>query len=101
MKEKNISDQNRDVKIPCREIGSCREDLYRKLKSITELAPTERIRNKRREVAAKMLKDSDMPVSEISIVLGFNSHSYFSNSFKSFFGYRPPRLLQINQEKKV
>lgn len=98
--EKNISDQNLDVQMLCREIGISRANLYRKLKSITELSPTELIRNKRLEVAAKMLKESDMSVSEISMVLGFNSHSYFSNSFKSFYGYTPTQFVQMNREKK-
>ncbi len=97
--EKNISDQNLDVQMLCREIGISRANLYRKLKSITELSPTELIRNKRLEVAAKMLKDSDMSVSEIALILGFNSHSYFSNSFKNFYGYTPSQFAQVNQKK--
>ena len=40
------------------------------------------IRNKWLEVAAKLLVKSDYTVSEISVLTGFNSHAYFSNSFK-------------------
>ena len=79
--EKNISNEKLDVELLCTEIGISRANLYRKLKSITELSPMELIRNKRLEMAAKLLKESEMNVSEIASHLGFNSHSYFSNSF--------------------
>lgn len=99
--EKNISDQNLSVEMLCQEIGISRANLYRKLKSITELSPTELIRNKRLEIAARMLKESDMSVSEVAALLGFNSHSYFSNSFKSFYGYTPTEFIQMKQGQKM
>ncbi len=67
----------------CDQIGISRANLYRKIKAISELSPTELIRNKRLEVALRYLKETNMSVSEVATLLGFNSHSYFSNSFKS------------------
>lgn len=98
--ERNISNEKLDVELLCSEIGISRANLYRKLKSITELSPMELIRNKRLEVAAKLLKESEMNVSEIASHLGFNSHSYFSNSFKAFYGCTPTEFVQMknNQE---
>ena len=92
--EKNISNEKLDVELLCTEIGISRANLYRKLKSITELSPMELIRNKRLEMAAKLLKESEMNVSEIASHLGFNSHSYFSNSFKAFYGCTPTEFVQ-------
>ena len=99
--EKNISNEKLDVELLCTEIGISRANLYRKLKSITELSPMELIRNKRLEMAAKLLKESEMNVSEIASHLGFNSHSYFSNSFKAFYGCTPTEFVQTknNQEQ--
>ena len=99
--EKNISNEKLDVELLCTEIGISRANLYRKLKSITELSPMELIRNKRLEMAAKLLKESEMNVSEIASHLGFNSHSYFSNSFKAFYGCTPTEFVQMknNQEQ--
>ena len=99
--EKNISNEKLDVELLCTEIGISRANLYRKLKSITELSPMELIRNKRLEMAAKLLKESEMNVSEIASHLGFNSHSYFSNSFKAFYGCTPTECVQMknNQEQ--
>ncbi|MCS2892426.1 response regulator [Parabacteroides faecis] len=92
--EQNISNDKLDVELLCTEIGISRANLYRKLKSITELSPMELIRNKRLEMAAKLLKESEMNVSEIALHLGFNSHSYFSNSFKTFYGCTPTEFVQ-------
>jgi len=98
--EKNISNEKLDVELLCSEIGISRANLYRKLKSITELSPMELIRNKRLEVAAKLLKESEMNVSEIASHLGFNSHSYFSNSFKAFYGCTPTEFVQMNNSQE-
>lgn len=52
-------------------------------------------------MAAKLLKDSKMNVSEIASHLGFNSHSYFSNSFKAFYGCTPTEFVQSNHKRET
>ena len=99
--ERNISNEKLDVELLCTEIGISRANLYRKLKSITELSPMELIRNKRLEMAARLLKESEMNVSEIATHLGFNSHSYFSNSFKAFYGYTPTEFVQMKDNDNL
>ena len=48
------------------------------------------IRNKRLEVALRYLKETNMSVSEVATLLGFNSHSYFSNCLKHSMGSHLP-----------
>ena len=96
--EKNIANPNLNIDLLSKEIGLSRANLYRKLKAITELSPTELIRNKRLEVAAKLLVESDYTVSEISVLTGFNSHAYFSNSFKLVYGYSPSEFVMKHRE---
>lgn len=98
--EKNISDQNLGIEMLCDQIGISRANLYRKIKAISELSPTELIRNKRLEVALRYLKETNMSVSEVATLLGFNSHSYFSNSFKAFYGFTPTEFVQMNSANK-
>lgn len=50
----------------CDQIGISRANLYRKIKAISELSPTELIRNKRLEVALRYLKETNMSVSEVA-----------------------------------
>lgn len=94
--EKNISNPDLSIEVLCHEIGISRANLYRKIKAISELSPTELIRNKRLEVAMKYLKETEMTVSDIAVALGFSSHSYFSNSFKAFYGMSPSEFMQRN-----
>ncbi len=92
--EKNISNADLGVEMISQELGLSRANLYRKLKAVTELSPIELIRNKRLEIAAKLLLESNYSVSEISGYAGFNSHAYFTNCFKSFYGYSPSEWAQ-------
>lgn len=97
--EKNISNPDLGIDLLSQELGLSRANLYRKLKAVTELSPTELIRNKRLEVAAKLLLESDYTVSEVSVYTGFNSHAYFTNCFKTFYGYSPSEWVQRHNEK--
>jgi DNA-binding response OmpR family regulator len=87
--EKNIS--NPDFKLDefSREIGMSKANLYRKLKSVTGLSPNEFVRYFRLETACKIIKNTDLPISEIYVAVGFNSHAYFSNCFKTLYGISP------------
>lgn len=91
--EKNISNPELNIDLICREVGLSRTNLYRKLKAITELSPIELIRNKRLEIAARLLLESDYSVSEISTYAGFNSHAYFTQCFRSAYGCSPTEFL--------
>lgn len=96
--ENNISNPELNVDILCEGVGLSRTNLYRKLKAVTDLSPMELIRNKRMEVAVKLLETTDMTISEISIHVGFNSHAYFTNNFKSIYGLTPKEYVQ-NRKK--
>lgn len=91
--EKNISNPDLNIELMCKEIGLSRTNLYRKLKAITDLSPVELIRNKRMEIAAKLLVESDVTVSEVSTYVGFNSHAYFTQCFKAVYGTSPSDFL--------
>lgn len=91
--EKNLANPELNIDLLCKEIGLSRTNLYRKLKAITELSPIELIRNKRLEIAAKLLLESDYSVSEISVYVGFNSHAYFTQCFKLVYGCSPTEFL--------
>lgn len=95
--EKHISNPELSIDTLCQEIGISRANLYRKIKAISELSPTELIRNKRLEIAMKYLKETDMPVSDIASALGFGSHSYFSSSFKALYGMSPTEFVQTKR----
>lgn len=87
--ENNVSNPELKLDGFSKEIGMSRANLYRKIKAVTDLSPNEFIRNFRLEMAAKILKESQLSVSEVYVAVGFNSHAYFSNCFKALYGVSP------------
>lgn len=74
-----------------REIGMSTSNLYRKITSLTGMAPVEFIRYVRLQAAAGMLLRDGANVSEAASRSGFNDLSYFCKSFKKQFGVSPKK----------
>lgn len=85
----NISNQELDVSVIYQALGMSRANFYRKVKAVTGLSPIELIKNIRLEAGAKLLKESNMNISEIAQHIGFSSRSYFARSFKAVYGMSP------------
>lgn len=99
--ENNISNPQLNVDILCEGVGLSRTNLYRKLRAVTDLSPVELIRNKRMEVAVKLLETTELTISEISTHVGFNSHAYFTNSFKTIYGLTPKEYIQHKKKAET
>lgn len=91
--EKELSNPQFNQDSLSQEIGMSKATLYRKIKAITNLSPTEFVRNYRLEMGAKLLKEAQFPVSEVYVAVGFNSHTYFSTSFKALYGISPSEYI--------
>ena len=68
--------------------------MYRKVKQLTGQSPVEIIRVTRLKKAERLLKTTQMTVSEISYDVGFSSPSYFSKCFKDYFGVQPGEVRE-------
>jgi len=86
--ENNISDHEFNITDLCREMGTSRMQLHRKLTSLTGLSATAFIRQQRLYFATKLLESRE-PVSQVAYASGFSSLSYFSTAFKEQFGVSP------------
>ncbi|WP_072999916.1 hybrid sensor histidine kinase/response regulator transcription factor [Mariniphaga anaerophila] len=87
--EKYLSDPDFSVEIFAREIGMSRSNLHLKLKAITGESATDFIKKIRLGKAVKLLEENKYSISEISYMVGYSSPSYFTTSFKKYFGYLP------------
>lgn len=87
--QQNIANSDLNLDAFCKELGLSKSNLYRKIKQITGYSPNEFIRNFRLETAAKMLKETDMTITEVYCAIGYNSLAYFSNCFKALYGVSP------------
>lgn len=72
-----------------REVGLSRIQLHRKITALTGTTTSEFIRNFRLNRAADLIKQKSGSISEIAYDVGFNSPSYFTESFKKYFGVPP------------
>lgn len=91
--EDNITDSDLNVDALGQELGMSRVQLYRKIKSLTNYAPNELIRNIRLKKAEQLMIYSDKSISEIAYDTGFTSPSYFSKCFKEYFNESPTEYL--------
>lgn len=85
--ELNVEDLGKDM-------GLSRVQLYRKLKSLTNYAPNELLRQARLKKAASLLASSEMTIAEIAYEVGFSSPSYFTKCYKEQFGESPTDFLK-------
>jgi len=77
-----------------------RTHLFRKLKSITGLTPTQFIRTYRLEKAKHLLRTHAGNATEVSYMVGFNNPNYFFKCFKAEYGMTVSEYLATALEKE-
>lgn len=87
--ETNLDDEDFGIQDICRSVGVSRTQMHRKLKSITGLSSSHFIRSIRLERAKKLLKSSDLNISQVAFEVGFRDPKYFSRTFSAAFGTSP------------
>jgi len=87
--EANISNFDFSVEKMADEVHLSRSQLFRKLKSVTGLTPTEFINDMRLNKAAELILTNTDKLSHIGYAVGFKEPSYFSKSFRKKFGVNP------------
>ena len=71
-----------------------RSQIYRKIKALTGKSPVEFIRIVRLKQAVKLMDTKKYTLSEIAYETGFTSPSYFTKSFKDYYGKAPSDYLK-------
>lgn len=87
--EDDIDNPDLNVKRLSETVGLSHTNLYRKIKGLTGLTATEFIRNTRLKRAAQLLKNKELNVTDVMYMVGFSHRSYFTRSFREFFGVSP------------
>jgi YesN/AraC family two-component response regulator len=98
--EQHLHDKNFIVDNLASKLNISTSSLYRKLKTLTNQSPTEFVRHIRLKKAIKLMNDGNTNVDEIGYAIGFNSHSYFTSSFKKQFGKTPSDYLHDLKMKR-
>ena len=94
----HLDDPEYGVTALCEDVGISRVHLNRKLKAFGKESPGNLIKTFRMKQAAYLLANNQVNVSEVAYRVGFSSHSYFSGSFKEYFGMSPRDFVTRLQE---
>ncbi len=89
--ENHISDPDLNINNFCDKIGMSKSNLYRKIKAVTNLSASEYVKSVRLNMAAKMIIETDMQISDIALQVGFKSLIHFSTIFKKAYGVPPSK----------
>jgi len=87
--EESYPDSNFSIEKASEMLGLSRVHLYRKVKELTGVAPTDFLRNYRLKQAAALLRQKDCNVNEAAYATGFSSPPYFSKCFKAVYNITP------------
>ncbi|MGD9555797.1 MAG: two-component regulator propeller domain-containing protein [Mangrovibacterium sp.] len=96
--DKHILDANFTVEQLAAELNMSRSSLHRKMRALTSQSATEFIRYIRLKKAIKLMKEGNYNIDEVGYAVGFNSHSYFTQSFKKQFGKTPSAYLNDQKD---
>jgi len=98
--EKNIDNSDLTVDELVSKIGIGRSVFFKKLKSLTGLAPIEFIREVRVKRAAQLIESGEYTISQVTYMVGCNDPRYFSRIFKQRFGVTPSEYRDKNAKQK-
>lgn len=103
-KAKSVVEENMDniefsVDSFCKEMAMSRSNLHLKMKAITGESTIEFIKKIKFNEACKLLEDGRYSIAEISTMIGYNTPSYFTSSFKKYFGILPTDYIKDLQKK--
>ena len=96
----HIAEPDFDIQKLTELMGMSRTKIFYKIKKLCGSSPNEYIQNLRLDYAARLLKEGELSVAEISYMAGFQSAAYFSRRFKQKFGMSPSRFQSGKEEKE-
>lgn len=94
----NLDQPNLTVDFIGDQVGLSRVHLFRKIKALTGLSPSELLKDYRMGQAMKMLSSGKFRVSDVAYSVGFQDVAYFGKVFKKHFGQSP---TEVKIEERV
>lgn len=97
--EENMDNSDFNIDTIALSIGLSRSAFFKKLKSLTGLAPVDLVKEIRLNKSVELIKNSDLSVSEIAFAVGFKDSGYYSKCFRKKYSQTPREYM--NQWRKV
>lgn len=99
--EKNMDNGELIVDDLVQELAVSRSVFFKKLKTLTGLAPIEFIKEMRVKRAAQLIESGDYNMTQIAYMVGINDPRYFSKCFKQRFGMTPTEYKEQAKMKRI
>ncbi|MES2276130.1 MAG: two-component regulator propeller domain-containing protein [Bacteroidota bacterium] len=99
--EQHIADAQFNIDDVATAVGLGRTTFYKKLKSLTGMAPVEFVKEMRLKRGLQLMDSGEYNISEISYMAGFTSLAYFSTCFKEKYQQTPSQYLKQLKEKQL
>jgi len=81
------------------ELGVSRSSFFKKLKSLTGIAPVDFIKEIRIQRAVQLIEAGESNISQIAYTIGMNDPRYFSKCFKQKYGMTPSEYREKFQKE--
>ena len=73
--------------------GAKTKAFFKKLKSLTGLAPVDLVKEIRLNKSIELIKNTDLSVSEIAFAVGFKDSGYYSKCFRKKYNQSPREYM--------
>ena len=97
--EENIDNSEFNIDSIADTIGISRSAFFKKLKSLTGLAPVDTIKEVRLTKSLELLRNTDLTVSEVAYAVGFKESGYYGKCFRKKYNQTPTEYM--NKYRKL
>lgn len=97
--EENIDNSDFNIDSIADNIGISRSAFFKKLKSLTGLAPVDTIKEIRLTKSIELLKNTDLTISEVAFAVGFKESGYYGKCFRKKYGQTPTEYMSKYRKK--
>ncbi len=97
----NLADSSFGVEQLCREMGVSPAQLSRKTKENCNMTPYGLIIKMRMDLAVRLVKETDLNISEIAFRCGYQELSNFSRAFTKYWDESPTRMMKKLRSRTV
>lgn len=91
--EENMDNCDFNIDTIASSIGLSRSAFFKKLKSLTGLAPVDLVKEIRLNKSIELLKNTDMSISEVAYAVGFKDSGYYSKCFRKKYNQTPREYM--------
>lgn len=91
--EENLDNSDFNIDTIAANIGLSRSAFFKKLKSLTGLAPVDLVKEIRLNKSIELIKNTDLSISEIAFAVGFKDSGYYSKCFRKKYNQTPREYM--------